>query len=201
MVKDILSKLDIELQQEIASDRQVVYILVETRKLLESLPVRDGFESLDFYCNWAVHTQMDRASAKALVRKVDENFSKLLGSGLNEQDNNWLDAVLSLESFRTQFLKFLEAHGLPKEACSDRCWPTFLHFYSRVIQDCPLLCVCEDQSLTHVDKLVFTSLLVEEVSGGGASVSMRWDLSFKDKTFGRLTMDPNDSNELVLDIF
>jgi hypothetical protein len=90
MVPDILSKLDTELQQEITSERQIVYILVETRKLLEDLPETDGFETLDFYCNWAVHRQMDRASAKALVRRVDQHFAKLLGSGLNERENSWL---------------------------------------------------------------------------------------------------------------
>ena len=201
MLNDNLSKLDEELRQEITSERQVVYVLVETRKILEGSGKTDGFETLDFFCNWAVHTQMDRTSAKALVRKVDQHFAKLLGSGLNVQESGWLDELLSLDSFRTQFLNFLRTHGLPEEICGDQAWPIFLHYYARVIQDCPLLCVCEDESLTQIDKLVFTSPpAVEAASRIGQLISMQWDLFFKDKHFGRLTMDPK-GNQLLLDIF
>lgn len=64
MKKDIWSKLRRELNEPISSERQVVYILVELRKLLELSGSDEHFPALNFYCDWALHAVLDQEGAQ-----------------------------------------------------------------------------------------------------------------------------------------
>jgi len=44
----------------LTSEQQVVYILVEMRKLLEPNNDKDRFPALNFYCDCAAHPAFDR---------------------------------------------------------------------------------------------------------------------------------------------
>ena len=61
MKEDIASKLNHELDQEIVSERQVVYILIEARKLLEQQKTLDNFRGFKLCGDWAVHPKITRA--------------------------------------------------------------------------------------------------------------------------------------------
>jgi hypothetical protein len=50
----ILKKLELELQEDITTERQANYILTEVRKLLEHLGNPSEFYALDFYCWFAL---------------------------------------------------------------------------------------------------------------------------------------------------
>jgi hypothetical protein len=56
MSKDaITGKLNRAFNAELASEAQVVYILVEARKLLEREQTLENFRSVKLCCDWAVH--------------------------------------------------------------------------------------------------------------------------------------------------
>jgi hypothetical protein len=73
MERAIAYKLTQELGQEIDSERQVVYILVELRKLLEQqrLDKDERYQSLMFCCNWAAHSKMSRSAANEITLLFD----------------------------------------------------------------------------------------------------------------------------------
>src|SRR6266567_861644 len=52
----IVKKLRRQLQRKIVSECQVVYVLVEIRKLLALHNQAGSFSILNLYCNWTVHT-------------------------------------------------------------------------------------------------------------------------------------------------
>jgi hypothetical protein len=54
----IVGKLRMKLQEKIVSECQIVYILVEIRKLLNLRNQRTAFSILNLYCNWAVHVPL-----------------------------------------------------------------------------------------------------------------------------------------------
>src|SRR5437867_1739661 len=54
------------------TEARVVYILVLTRKLLERQGELNKYPMLRFYCDWALHTNMDRAGAQRILRLFDE---------------------------------------------------------------------------------------------------------------------------------
>ncbi len=67
------SKLERALARPITSEEQVVYILVELRKLMELNGDSLTFPSLQFHCDWVAHPVMDRAPAKKIVSLFDKH--------------------------------------------------------------------------------------------------------------------------------
>jgi len=68
----IIEKLDRELQEPGGTNWQVVYILVELRKLMERNGDADRYLALNLYCDWAVHTKMDRTGATRIVERFNQ---------------------------------------------------------------------------------------------------------------------------------
>ena len=138
MVNDILRKLESELRQEIISERQVVYILVEIRKLIDTEELAKQFEALKLHCDWVVHTKLSRRSAKELLSQLNNVYSERLSKNLPEKAMMEVSEKLGLQAFRRDFHSFLQLYGLDDSVCNGNWWLAFLYYYSCVIQDCPL---------------------------------------------------------------
>jgi hypothetical protein len=68
----IEQKLQEEFGRELASEAQVVYVLVEVGKLLEHRKVKKKYKTINFYRNWVVHTKLEQSEfADDLVRTPD----------------------------------------------------------------------------------------------------------------------------------
>src|SRR5690349_20466399 len=85
MEQAMVRKLRNELQQEITTERQVVYILVELRKLMELANDGAAFFALKFFCDWAVHTELDQQGAARIVKRFDkqQEFIEEMGRAEN----------------------------------------------------------------------------------------------------------------------
>jgi hypothetical protein len=59
----IVEKLQQELDKGITCEAQLVYVLVEIRKLLEITHRAEKYPALSFHRDWALHSRMDRAGA------------------------------------------------------------------------------------------------------------------------------------------
>ena len=156
MKPDIVQKLEGEFDEPIRSERQVVYILAEVRKLLELESIArdearvhpdDSYFALKFYCDWAVHVRLTQSGAKQIVRRFDEYQKFLddaasLGEASGIADDKLLrelDQGLQLSKFRNQFGALVASHGLkPSLVTNEEHWIEFLIYYSRVIEDAPL---------------------------------------------------------------
>ncbi len=202
----IIDKLKAALVSPVQKESEVVYILVEARKLLEHLSDSERFRSLKFYCNWALHIRLDRTQARALLVRVDGYFSKLFENGLTQEGHSEFTEMLYLESFRNQFRQFLQLHELPERICDSNEWFNFLNWYSRVIEDCPLVCENSGKPLKHIDKMVFIKVdraLEASVPNPDKFVpfTIRWELFFRGECIGHLDLHPNQQllgSKLVL---
>jgi hypothetical protein len=169
----LIEKLTRELSEPITTERQVVYILVELRKLMEHNGDAVDYFALNFYCDWAVHTKLDRRGAGRIVERFDK-YQALIELSQSTPEGNVPGADLSvlievestvrLERFREQLGTYLKRGGLPCAiADDDRHWANFLSYYVRVIEDCPLIC---RKRLQHVEEV--TVSVIETMTGKGA---------------------------------
>ncbi len=71
MQSAILTKIKRELALPVSTERQVVYILVEMRKLLELTRSKVKYDALWFHASWAVHPKMSRGVAAKLLQYFD----------------------------------------------------------------------------------------------------------------------------------
>jgi hypothetical protein len=117
MKPDIVEKLRGELRERIYSERQVVYILAELRKLMElesigrieaGAPADNSYFALKFYCDWAVHVRLDQSGARRIVQRFNEYqkfMEDLAGPNRTVVDPavlKELDQSLQLTKFRGQ---------------------------------------------------------------------------------------------------
>ena len=195
MKPDIISKLRDELREPIHSERQVVYILAELRKLMEleaiernerGAPPDNSHFALKFYCDWAVHVRLDQAGAKRIVQRFNQF------QGLNEKlaapggevvtvDPNFLqelDENLQLANFRRQLGTYLTSHDLDGGLASDEGrWVEFLAYYSHVIEDAPL--ISEAKGLEWVDSVSVRVLDERPAGAADHTLAITWTWTSK----------------------
>ena len=143
MKPDIRNKLREKLAEGINDEANAVYLLVELRKLLEheSRSVRGQYSRLGFFCDWALHIEMDRAGAQRILKEMDARIAMFEGTqAMSQQVEKDFCDMFELVSFRKQFRTFLKRHRLPLAVASDdKSWFDFLELYARVVEDCPLV--------------------------------------------------------------
>ncbi len=181
----IVEKLQRELEQPIGSERQVVYLLVEIRKLIEIGGDLAKFETLKFCCDWIAHPILTGAMAQQIVRQFDKAHqeTETIRTAADGQrvDIDWaflqnFEAVLRLSTFREQLAEYLQLNGLdPNMAVGDGHWSTFLTYFARIIEDCPLR--LRGPVLEHTNEVVLKVADVRtelEASQLGYKLAVEW---------------------------
>jgi hypothetical protein len=201
MSKDIIvSKLRQELGQEFVSEGQVVYVLAETRKVLEVTQSEEKYPSLRFFCDWVLHTTMSRKSAQVVLRNFDEAHA-LAMSGVKQDDlppdllARIHDTMLG-KAFRMEFEAFLVEHVLPTNLTSVAVqWVMFMGLYTEIIQEAVLEVPPEkEKSFSNITGIKVTKIkgfriegpeneiilfgVQWEVQSKGASDVGRWQMAF-----------------------
>ena len=144
MTRDIIRKLAGELDTGITTEVQVVYLLAGIRKLIERDKIEEQYARLKFHCDWALHSSMDREAAKSILKQFDAAYVLLRGNiELDKLPSTLrveIDRISQMRSFERELLRFLAAYGLPPltQHRSDG-WTHFLHLYTKVIEDIPLV--------------------------------------------------------------
>ncbi|MBI2132865.1 MAG: hypothetical protein HYT99_08695 [Candidatus Tectomicrobia bacterium] len=133
-----------ELEAGIATEVQVVYLLAGIRKLIERDKLEDRYADLKFHCDWALHSRMDRAAAKAILKLFDAAYPHFRGNvkvhDLPAPLGSKIDRIFQMRSFKEELSKFLAAYGLPPlTQHRPDGWTHFLHLYGKVIEDIPLV--------------------------------------------------------------
>jgi hypothetical protein len=98
MKDQILKKLDDRMKRlPITEEEGVVYVLTEVRKIFEhDRSQHQSFPTLGFYCNWALHSSLDR-SALGFLNEVMPILT--LESNHTEAQHRVFDGLLTLRSF------------------------------------------------------------------------------------------------------
>ena len=133
----IVEKLKIEFNNEITSERQVVYILVEIGKLLEHDDAKQMYPTILFYRNWVVHTKLDQSAvADRLVRLFDDYVTSN-----NKTASETLKGLVSPQTLRAELRKFLKQHRLKFSCCEDGVlWKRFVKYLAGIVDEVPLRC-------------------------------------------------------------
>jgi hypothetical protein len=141
---EIIRKLTEELDKGVTTEVQVVYVLAGVRKLIERDKAEDQYPNLRFHCDWVLHSGMDRAAAKAILRQFDDAHP-LLKDGIELRKlpsklMNEINRISKMKSFEEELSGFLTAYGLPSlSKHRPDGWIHFLHLYTMVIEDIPLM--------------------------------------------------------------
>lgn len=150
MKNDIEEKLRVELSRGIQTEAQVVYLLVEIRKLIEHATEPYQNLSVLFFCEWALHIKMNREGARLLLKEIDDAIGR---AATADELAELIGNQLSMDRFREDLIHVLMHHGLPTDAIRTmEGWLSFLPLYLSVITDCPVL--HRDLTLQNINHLM-----------------------------------------------
>src|ERR1700683_3440087 len=102
MTDEIIRKLQTFLGTPIEDEYKVVYLLTQTRKVFErDAHLEQHLPTLQFYCNWALHTKLDRrATVQEFLAKVDPILT--LEGNHDQKTKDELDRLFTLRHFRDE---------------------------------------------------------------------------------------------------
>jgi hypothetical protein len=136
----------------------VTYALVQIRKILDFDKDWEHSSTLKFFCDWALHTQLDRKEAKRILTILDEVFGRHRATDGDEPFGKILDFV-SFQIFRNHLFEFLSRQDLPTAwAEDDFVWNNMLRLYSEQVCHTPLTMTRKDYKFQYLQKLVIASL-------------------------------------------
>lgn len=165
----IVDKLQIEFAEEITTERQVVYILVEIGKLLEHEKAKETYPTIRFYRDWIVHTKLDRSAlADDLVRQFDDYVTSS-----NTSATDKLKELVSPLTLQRELKKYLTHHCLVFSCCEDSVrWKRFVKYLAGVIDETPLHCSVRKKTpkTKHVE-----SITVSRSRNKKGKAMLTWD--------------------------
>jgi len=136
MRDEIITKLKSALAESVYKECQVIYILVEIRKLLEQFKIKKKLPALNFYCNWVLHSGINKTSP---IDDLLETIAKDIFSKGFE-----IIQILDFEQFRKEIGLFLKTLNLNNPFSDVAYWKGFRKEFIEVLVDCPLKPECGD---------------------------------------------------------
>lgn len=145
---ELRQKINRELAEPITTERQVVYLLVQIRKLMDRLNQVAGrtaldprFRALGFLCNWIVHTDLSSGWAQEPLAFFERHADDLLANNLTPTILAQTNSIFGLETVRDEMCQFfkegkLNRNSLPFNAAE---WAAFLRLYVAIISECTLI--------------------------------------------------------------
>lgn len=176
----IVGKLAHALSERIATEQQVVYMLVELRKVLdrrrsERLP---DYQNIRLCCDWIVHVSLHGDAAQKLVSEAEEIYAKSTQGTLTDSEKSSFRDRFTLKSLRNELDVLFGELGLPR--FREEQWNSFLSCFLGVIEDCPLSLRSAQQSTAKIDEVVLTRE-VGTILGqaDGKPPRIVWELKYK----------------------
>lgn len=140
MYDAIVEKIKAVIKSPVTSEHQVVYILVQIRKVAERRANVSLGNTLRLYCDWVVHPWLDRKGAKEIVKVFDEFRSASIAPGgqrnARSEAQATVDRLLDFSELRAELVEFLTTIGASN--VRDDWWERFAFHLAHVIEDCPV---------------------------------------------------------------
>jgi hypothetical protein len=181
----IEDKIKTLLTKGVESEAEVVYLLVEVRKLMDRVSYSDP--DLRMFCNWAVHpdlshrqdgsTNILKEFDDALIREIDQ------GAGPLSIEH------CSFKVFRERLDKFIKTFQFLEQMMSDAIWPYIATEYCNVVNESPITFNASKADLKYLSSAQIERQINFAVRINGIEVpSINWRLKLKDGTTRFWTM-------------
>jgi hypothetical protein len=159
MIDEIKQKLDKHFALAPATEADVVYALVQTRKLLERSGEGGKFPRLKFFCDWTVHGKLTGREAKNILLELDDTLKSCGDRQIWEVDNDGkVYDLVSHQGLRRELLDYLSGAGVVASWPKDPfIWHEVCRHYSRILKDCPLTISREDYPHSYLSRLEITA--------------------------------------------
>lgn len=142
MKDELISKLGVALSKPLEEECQVVYILVEIRKLLDRTIGQEKklgkYAVLNFYCNWAVHAELGGTTP---IDPILDKIEELLADPNLSNPQNMPEIMLgfiNLDLLSKEMGELLSEYGIENPLVKHNYRSKFRDLLVGILRDCPL---------------------------------------------------------------
>jgi hypothetical protein len=155
MTDELLRKIQRVLEQRITNEKQVVYLMVELRKLMDREKYNDPV--LRTFSNWVVHTSLSypKGGSTFLLNEFDHLMTDLFE---HKKKSNQLNHI-SLTEFRVALHRCFQRFGLSGEFVENGgAWRRFVQLYSSIVSECPIVFTASKIKLKYIKQVELTGV-------------------------------------------
>jgi len=201
----IVRKIRKHLASPIDTEPAVVYLLSETRKLIDRDRSRQELFALLMYCHWALHVTLGKpGTTKAFLEQVDRFIRRNISGYQDDGTFTIVDEqvlfrdFVYLDTFRKELNRFLRSYDLPTGICGDnKQWSAFLSAYASVIEEGELTITGNSNSLVAVQKVVFRKGGDTRLADSHVSFVIRWNIHLKDGRICETQFEANSTQKMI----
>lgn len=174
MKDELIRKIQDVLDRRITNEKQVVYLLVEIRKLMD----RDKYNDpvLRTFSNWVVHTSLEsqREGSTFILTEFDQWFIDLFE---HKKKSPHLKHI-SLVAFQHSLVDCFTNFNLKAKFVRDLvAWKKFTRLYCSIVSECPITFKASKTALKYVKQVELTG--VSEPIFKGMPV-VHWRITLQD---------------------
>jgi hypothetical protein len=173
MEDELLFKIRAVLDRGITEEMEVVYFLVEARKLMYRTSEYDE-PTVRMYANWAIYSELSqkRTTTKRLLDAFETEYVEQYINGRTWRST----AYETFDEFRAALNTFLVNANLPIHTVEDdEDWTLFVMLYGRVISDCPITLTGHTTHISKVELVKGRGLQL--FVGGKPLVMVNWKIT------------------------
>ncbi len=142
MKSEIVEKLRKYSSSYLTEEADVVYLIVQIGKIIESQKEEKNFPALWFYRNWVVHYQLDKKGSDGrtqMLDRLDETIASMVGKKADEVSPEFEEAV-SFKPLHEELGRFLRSNDLEEAGFDYATWCERLDdLLVRILVDLPLI--------------------------------------------------------------
>jgi hypothetical protein len=177
MKDELLRKIQHVLERRITNEKQVVYLLVELRKLMD----RDDYKDpvLRTFSNWVVHTSLEnRAEGSTFILSQFDHF---MGELIEHKRKSPHLQQISLGAFRKTLIRCFKHFNLSATFTNNLIeWKKFATMYCLVVSECPIVFTASKTKLKYIRQVELRSIARDLLFKEWPMV--QWRLTFHDGT-------------------
>lgn len=107
------------------NEKDIVYFLVEARKMIQHDNNQHTFPAIKFYADWVLHIKKEH-----VPKFIEDMISNLDGK---------LDEFVNMEYLRQDIANFLKLHGLPMLLINEKNWKVFWKHLINALSEQPMI--------------------------------------------------------------
>lgn len=141
--QEIINKLDafLRIHPQLSEECQVVYLMVEIRKVLDHEKSGPAYPLLKFYSDWTVHTEKNHISPE--IQQMMEAMYKTAKSDIANpalrKAGSPIMQFAYMEGLGQEMKSFLENHGVdPSLATEKDKWIEFVKLLVKILENQPI---------------------------------------------------------------
>ncbi len=152
----IVMKLTHFLQNTVQMGREpdVVYFMVELRKIIDSESLAKDFPAAKFYADWTVHSRKDRITPEMrdVLLEIYEYAKSVIENPAAASPDSPVNHFLYMNTLREEVRRLLGIYGINAELTEeDENWKIFVVTLVKVLEEQPIVGPVDNK----VDSLVF----------------------------------------------